>query len=92
MPEDNKPTYLGFVQFVEAQVPSRAINHKGTWCDCAIGDYLNGDFTSQDELKASSFAGYILRFKNYALYRALGDAPDDELQTYGELNQFINQL
>lgn len=93
MPEDNKPTYEGFIEFVESQSPARAIDHCN-WCRCAVGDYINTFKAGIFMPGPGRFANAEIKPANKKLYIELDKNffESGAAQTYGELNEFINQL
>ncbi len=84
-------TKIGFVKFIQAQKPTRRINHDAGWCGCAVGDYIRSKTASFGGLDAMKFSDK-LKHSNIDKYKRLGLAINfntEKLKTYGALQKFI---
>ena len=90
-----RTSMIGFVRFIQAQEPTKLIDHEAGWCDCAIGEYMaatNG--FEPEEIDAEVFSATLERSaqeKFNDLYLALERTKFNQyLPTYGNLQGFIN--
>ncbi len=78
-----KPTYQGFIDFINNEPAERAISHC-TWGTCAVGDYIKEVTNSRGGSYA--FSKQIMK-EDISFYAALGSGYGP---TYGALQAWIS--
>jgi len=89
MPNENKPSYTGFLEFIENQPKERQIDHTNAWCNCAVGDYLTDiGGAENDQAAAEKFNDKHFVTNNSVFYFWLGEAGGGEAGGHGEANTY----
>lgn len=93
MPNENKPSYAGFLEFIENQPKERQIDHTRVWCNCAVGDYLTDIGAEDDQAAAENFNDNHLVTNNGTFYFWLAEAKEhEEADTYGDVQVYLEQF
>jgi len=90
----------GFISFVNLQPKDRAITHRSTWQDCAVGDFVTEQFEGtsicdDEHMEASTVMAEELEEEEPDLHAILNESGIGEdwarhdIATYGGLQKFI---
>lgn len=79
-------SYEGFCEFVKQQSEIREINHRGTWENCAVGEYVNHVIGNRDWFECSRFANGPLLDNNPEVHDTLNARMP---RTYGALADML---
>lgn len=71
----------GFIEFIKAQPEDKPITH-GSWGNCAVGAYVGRE-------DANLFANHTLRHEYPRLWDMLNKQGYGEMDTYGDLQQWL---